>query len=112
MFTPTRQVPAPENFTAEVRRLRPAAVVIVDCAHMDEAPGTLRLIDPREIGGVSFGTHGLPLSVLADYLSKRPAHGADPRHPARERGRRRSPVRAVREAVAEASSLLCDVLSP
>ena len=60
--------PAPENLTAEIRRLRPATVIIVDCANMAELPGTLRLIAPHEIGGVSFGTHGLPLSVLADYL--------------------------------------------
>lgn len=60
--------PAPENFTSEIRRIHPAAVIIVDCAHMGDPPGALRLIDPREIGGVSFGTHGLPLNVLAEYL--------------------------------------------
>ncbi len=60
--------PAPENFTAEIRRLHPSTVIIVDCAHMGEPSGTLRLIDPVDIGGVSFGTHGLPLSVLSEYL--------------------------------------------
>jgi len=60
--------PAPENFTAEIRRLHPSTVIIVDCAHMGEPPGTLRLIDPGDIGEVSFGTHGLPLSVLSQYL--------------------------------------------
>jgi len=60
--------PAPENFTSEIRRLHPAVVLVVDCARMGEAPGTLRLADPGEIAGVSFGTHGLPLSVMADYL--------------------------------------------
>jgi hydrogenase 3 maturation protease len=60
--------PAPENFTSEIRRLHPAVVLIVDCARMGEAPGSLRLITPEQIAGVSFGTHGLPLSVLAGYL--------------------------------------------
>lgn len=62
--------PAPENFTSEIRRLHPAVVLIVDCARMGEAPGSLRLIAPEQIAGVSFGTHGLPLSVLADYLRR------------------------------------------
>ena len=35
---------------------------------MGEKPGTLRIYAPSEIAGVSFGTHGLPLTVLADYL--------------------------------------------
>jgi hydrogenase 3 maturation protease len=60
--------PAPENCTAEIRRLRPRCLVIVDCALMGEEPGTLRVFKPSEIAGVSFGTHGLPLNVLADFL--------------------------------------------
>jgi hydrogenase 3 maturation protease len=61
--------PAPENCTAEIRRLHPSHLIIVDCAHMGEEPGTLAVFPPSEIAGVSFGTHGLPLSVLASYLS-------------------------------------------
>ncbi|HTO21675.1 MAG TPA: hydrogenase 3 maturation endopeptidase HyCI [Spirochaetia bacterium] len=60
--------PAPENFTSEIRRIRPAVVLLVDCARMGEVPGTLRVIEPEQIAGVSFGTHGLPLSVLAEFL--------------------------------------------
>src|SRR5271157_835991 len=59
---------APENTTAEVRRIRPTHVLIVDAAAMGEQPGTIRFIDPKNVGGASFGTHGLPLTVLADYL--------------------------------------------
>ncbi|MGA2641616.1 MAG: hydrogenase maturation peptidase HycI [Spirochaetia bacterium] len=60
--------PAPENCTAEIRRLHPAHLIMVDCAQMGEEPGTLTIFQPSEIAGVSFGTHGLPLSVLAEYL--------------------------------------------
>ena len=60
--------PAPENSTAEIPRLHPSRLIIVDCAHMGEAPGTLQVFTPAEIAGLSFGTHGLALSVLADYL--------------------------------------------
>jgi hydrogenase 3 maturation protease len=104
--------PAPENFTAEIRRLHPATVVIVDCAHMEEAPGTLRLIEPQEIGGVSFGTHGLPLSVLADYLLKEVGCsvlilGIQPASV--EVGEAVS--QPVQDAIGEAASLLLECLS-
>ena len=104
--------PAPENFTAEIRRLHPAAVIIVDCAHMAEAPGTLRLIPAREIDGVSFGTHGLPLSVLADYLRQEVGCsviilGIQP--VTVDVGDALSPP--VREAIREAASLLRECLS-
>jgi hydrogenase 3 maturation protease len=60
--------PAPENCTSEIRRLHPSDLIIVDSAQMGGKPGTLGVFKPSEIAGVSFGTHGLPLSVLADYL--------------------------------------------
>jgi hydrogenase 3 maturation protease len=61
---------APENCTAEIRQISPSHLIIVDCAQMGEAPGAVRLIEAADIGGVSFGTHALPLSVLADYLGR------------------------------------------
>ncbi len=60
---------APENLTGEIRQLSPSHLIIVDTADMGEEPGTIRLVDPKEIGGMSFGTHALPLSVLAGYLA-------------------------------------------
>jgi hydrogenase 3 maturation protease len=61
---------APENFTADIRQISPTHVLIVDSADMGEPAGTIRLIDPADIGGISFGTHALPLSVLAGYLQQ------------------------------------------
>jgi hydrogenase 3 maturation protease len=60
--------PAPENFTAEIRRIAPSHLIMVDAAQMDAKPGTTRLLDPARAGGASFATHGLPLGVLAGYL--------------------------------------------
>jgi len=60
--------PAPESCTGEIRRIGPSHLFIVDAADMAEPPGTIRLIDQENITGASFGTHGLPLSVVADYL--------------------------------------------
>jgi hydrogenase maturation protease HycI len=105
--------PAPENCTAEVRRLHPSHLIIVDCAHMGEEPGTLAVFPPSEIAGVSFGTHGLPLSVLAGYLLKEvgcavAVLGIQPSNV--EFGEVISPQ--VEAAVAEAAELLCEFLSP
>ncbi len=61
---------APENLTGEIRRLSPSLLIIVDAADMGLPPGTVRLLDPGEIGGISFSTHTLPLTVLAGYLQQ------------------------------------------
>jgi hydrogenase 3 maturation protease len=61
---------APENCTAEIRRIGPSHLVIVDAADMGESPGSIRVIASSDIGGASFGTHGLPLSVLAGYVAR------------------------------------------
>jgi hydrogenase maturation protease HycI len=61
---------APENCTAEIRQLDPSHLIIVDSAHMQESPGAVRLIASADISGASFGTHSLPLSVLADFIQR------------------------------------------
>lgn len=61
---------APENCTAEIRQLNPSHLIIVDSAQMEAPPGGVRLIEPADIGGASFGTHSLPLSVLVDYIQR------------------------------------------
>jgi hydrogenase maturation protease HycI len=66
---------APENLTGEIIRFirggRADArghIVLVDTADMNSKPGAIRLLTREELGGVSFSTHQLPLSVLMDYL--------------------------------------------
>jgi len=61
---------SPENRTSEIRRLSPSQLIIVDSADMGLPPGSLRIIDPGEIDKVSPGTHSLPLSLLAGYVSR------------------------------------------
>lgn len=61
---------APENVTGEVRRARPSHVLFVDAADLGESPGSVRLLDAAEIGGMSSSTHTLPLGVIADYLTR------------------------------------------
>lgn len=60
--------PAPENSTGEIRALAPSHLIIVDAADMRAEPGSVRVLDPDDLTGSSFATHGLPLSVLSRYL--------------------------------------------
>ncbi len=59
---------APENVTGEIRALRPSAVLFVDAADFGSPPGTLRLFDSAEAGGMSSSTHTLPLAIIARFL--------------------------------------------
>jgi hydrogenase 3 maturation protease len=61
--------PAPENTTGSLRAFRPALVLLIDAAQMNEEPGTVRWLDWREITGLSASTHTLPLHMLSMYLT-------------------------------------------
>jgi hydrogenase 3 maturation protease len=59
---------APENFTGEIIKFKTNHLILVDCADISEIPGTISMIDPENVGGVSFSTHMLPLKIIVDYL--------------------------------------------
>jgi hydrogenase 3 maturation protease len=59
---------APEAFTAPLRRFAPDSVILVDAAMLDEAPGTIALVDWKQTDGLSATTHTLPPSVLVEFI--------------------------------------------
>jgi hydrogenase maturation protease HycI len=63
---------APENILGEIRAFQPEIIVFIDAAVLGGEPGTVRLIDTRreKISGVSFCTHSLPLTIVADYIRR------------------------------------------
>jgi len=61
---------APENLTGAIRRFKPTHLIIVDCAKMNKPTGTIRLIDPHDAASSAFGTHNMPMKVLADYITQ------------------------------------------
>ncbi len=61
---------APENFTGEIKRLKPSHVLIIDSACFGANPGRARLVPPQEIAGVAVSTHAMPLYMLAEILEK------------------------------------------
>lgn len=59
---------APENITGQIKKFAPTHLIIIDALDSGSQPGDVELIEPGEIGGASFGTHGLPLKMVIEYL--------------------------------------------
>lgn len=59
---------APENLTGEIKKYRPTHLVIIDSADVSQEPGTIEVISPELVGGISFSTHMMPIKILVDYL--------------------------------------------
>ena len=59
----------PEAYTGVLRRFEPELVLLVDAAHMGEAPGTVRVVDCAAASGFGGSTHTQPPSTLAEFLS-------------------------------------------
>jgi len=59
----------PEAYTGVLRRFQPELVLLVDAAHMDEAPGTICVVDCAQASGFGGSTHTQPPSTLAEFLS-------------------------------------------
>jgi hydrogenase 3 maturation protease len=62
--------PAPENQTGALRAFRPALVLLLDAAQMNELPGTIRWLDWQQTTGLSASTHTLPLHMVSRFLAE------------------------------------------
>ncbi|NPA74474.1 MAG: hydrogenase maturation peptidase HycI [Euryarchaeota archaeon] len=60
----------PEDFTADIKKLQPEHLVLVDAALMGLSPGEMRRVPVEKIPSVAFSTHGMPLSFFISYLSE------------------------------------------
>ncbi|HYM41102.1 MAG TPA: hydrogenase maturation protease [Thermoplasmata archaeon] len=60
----------PESVTGPIRRYRPDAILLLDAADMGARPGTVALVEPREVRANLLSTHALPLSVVMEFLEK------------------------------------------
>ena len=60
--------PVPENYTGALRKSPPDLVLMIDAAQMNEAPGKIGWINVGDLSGYSASTHGMPLSLLANFL--------------------------------------------
>ena len=60
----------PENFTSVVKNDNPENLIIVDAVDMNLPYGEIRLVSKEKIGKFCISTHGIPISLLIDYLEK------------------------------------------
>jgi hydrogenase 3 maturation protease len=60
----------PENYTGVVKEKRPEKLIIVDAVDMNLNPGEIRIVPKEKIGVMTISTHGIPLSVLMNYMQR------------------------------------------
>ncbi|UCD14720.1 MAG: hydrogenase maturation peptidase HycI [Thermoplasmatales archaeon] len=60
----------PENYTSIVKRYKPKQLIIIDAVEMNLLPGEIRIVPEGKIGRMHISTHGIPISVLMDYLRR------------------------------------------
>jgi len=60
----------PENYTSVVKQHNPQRVIIIDAVDMGLEPGEIRIVPKEKIGKMHISTHGIPISVLIDYLEQ------------------------------------------
>ncbi len=68
---------APENHLERVVREKPDAILLIDAVDFGGAPGSLRVLDARDLGPGGLSTHATSLGLIREYLSARsPARAA------------------------------------
>ena len=60
----------PENFTSVVKRSNPNNLIIIDAVEMGLSSGEIRIVPKEKIGVMHISTHGIPISVLINYLEQ------------------------------------------
>lgn len=62
--------PVPEAFTSTLRRFQPDYVIIIDAVWMNLPPGQPEWIEVDQVDALGVVTHGLPLSILIEFLTR------------------------------------------
>jgi hydrogenase 3 maturation protease len=64
----------PENYTSVIKTHNPDTLLIIDAVDMGLSPGERRIVPKEMIGSMHVSTHGIPLSVLIQYLREQQVH--------------------------------------
>jgi hydrogenase 3 maturation protease len=74
----------PENYTSKIKHHQPDTILLIDAVDMGLPPGEIRIIPDEKLGRMTISTHGIPLSVLMQYLTQEVHHilliGIQPKH--------------------------------
>ena len=60
----------PENYTSVVKKLNPDLLIIIDAVEMELNAGEIRIVPKNRIGKFCVSTHGIPISLIIDYLKQ------------------------------------------
>ena len=60
----------PENYTSVVKKHNPEKLIIIDAVEMGLRSGEIRIVPKEKIGVMTISTHGIPVSVLIEYLEQ------------------------------------------
>ncbi|HYB93274.1 MAG TPA: hydrogenase maturation peptidase HycI [archaeon] len=60
----------PENFINQIIEFKPTHILIINAALMHLNPGTAKLVKSIEAPEESISTHGLPIQIFVQYLTK------------------------------------------
>jgi len=60
----------PENYTSVVKKHKPRNLIIVDAVEMGLKTGEINIVPKEKIGSMHISTHGIPISVLINYLEQ------------------------------------------
>ncbi|MBI5573617.1 MAG: hydrogenase maturation peptidase HycI [Elusimicrobia bacterium] len=61
---------APENYTKKIKDFKPETIVFIDAVEMKETPGTVKIIDEKDISSGFFTTHNMPLNLFLGYIKE------------------------------------------
>jgi hydrogenase 3 maturation protease len=61
---------SPENYTGVVKKKNPENLIIIDAVEMGLQPGSIRIIPRDKIGVMTISTHGIPISLIIEYLEQ------------------------------------------
>jgi hydrogenase 3 maturation protease len=64
----------PENYTRVIKQQKPKTLILIDAAEMNLPLGEIRIIPKEKLGTMHLSTHGIPLSMLIQYLEKEVPH--------------------------------------
>jgi len=60
----------PENFLDPIIEFNPTHVLIIDAALLNLSPGSVKLVQAREVLKTAISTHTLPIQVFCAYLAQ------------------------------------------
>ena len=60
----------PENYASVVISKKPENLIIIDAVEMRLNPGEIKIVPKEKIGVMHISTHGIPISVLINYLEQ------------------------------------------